>query len=490
LPDHRQSKIIELLTKPIQLFAWLYEFIESDYRRISNNFYNNPPARKKIEDLSRQFFESFKKVYSGSFTKNEQALDGLAFQIRCYSSNDGNYHILCLSLLKALGEYLASYGRSPLHSLTPLKINNLIITGKPPNPIYEKVKYPVKKEPCSNIQNISDVFERFSFIREEAIRPFRVEFLKNPSFGKTNSFLSQRVISDQLKIAVTPFMKNMKFGISSLKDQWPEGEPTPFWFTGINNKEKAKSSLDELLSLCLNEKVTILILPELMIDQELMSYLQMRLKADNKDKSLLMIVAGSFHCFEGKANDNDKDQDKLYNVSTILNHKGEILWTHKKMQRYSFIKEDFVKEDIENQPELKTLLELTGDAGGHERISLANTLCCVDTPIGRIMVCICIDYFDFECMSAFRQAGINLFFVPAMSHQNNQFQDTARKLGSTNQASTFMANSGCFCKKNGEAIDKKGASFYYLPDKRCPHTYAVGEHEKLLIFDLAKLTTS
>lgn len=90
-----------------------------------------------------------------------------------------------------------------------------------------------------------------------------------------------------------------------------------------------------------------------------------------------MVVAVSFHV--------EEEHSKIYNISTVLNHKGDVLSTHKKIQRYSFD-----KNDLKILPKLKDLLK-TSESGGYEGTTEFDAIHCIDTPLGRITVCICID---------------------------------------------------------------------------------------------------
>lgn len=89
-----------------------------------------------------------------------------------------------------------------------------------------------------------------------------------------------------------------------------------------------------------------------------------------------------------------------------------------------------------------TSLLKTSDAGGYERIYESDTLCCIDTPVRRISVLICMDYFHQDQREILRHTGINLFLVPAMSHKKSKFIYTAPILDETNLTSSFIAAKG------------------------------------------------
>src|SRR4030042_3609570 len=108
------------------------------------------------------------------------------------------------------------------------------------------------------------------------------------------------------------------------------------------------------------------------MDGALLKFLQDWLLENNREtvssnqNGLIMVVAGSFHIKEG---------DEIYNTSTIFNHRGDVLWYQRKRCPFSFD-----REDIGNNPGLKTILK-TSDAGGYERIKTRDKFkfYCLDT---------------------------------------------------------------------------------------------------------------
>lgn len=289
----------------------------------------------------------------------------------------------------------------------------------------------------------------------------------------------ERVIRKDLKIDVTPFMNEMEFEIESLKKEWDENSKTPFWFTGVKNIVKSKEFLRLLLEEAYKKGVNILVLPELVIDNHLLEFLKEWLKKNNRDQlslsgnGMLMVVAGSFHIAPDK---NVKDE--RYNISHVLDHGGNILWSQKKLNKLTIN-----SEELNRAPGLKNVLKIS-DEGGYESIFHPEHLLCVDTVIGRIAITICIDFFDDGHQEALRQSGINIFFVPAMNSTISRFEHTARSLGGSNQASSFVANKPFFSKPQNSVPGKRDSPFYYIPDTRHSCTYAVGEDSFLLVYNL------
>lgn len=471
------ENLIPLLTEPLQLFAELYKLLEPQFGAISNAIYTNPDAKKRFDRLSDFFLGSFKKI---SGTKSDvQFLNIIKQELRKESDNN----ILCLSLFKGVEQYLVNYKKGDLKKIKPFEINGYIITSKPPNPIYNALpkEVAVRAYYGTGLHNFMDIFKYISVIKHANLK---INLIKDERLKKTRRYMNRR-LRKGFRIAITPFMKNLVFKFDSLKDKWSQTEETPYWFKKIENIEEAERYLVErILIPCHENEVDILVLPELSIDESLLIFLKDWLKLHNRQRvssgnsGLLLIAAGSFH-FKDK-----KEKYKRFNVATVLNHAGEILWTQNKIKRFSFD-----QGDIQKQPELQTLLK-TSSAGGYEGIDETDTICCVDTPIGRISVCICIDFFHPDHLEAYRLTNTNVFLVPAMSPQNTRFLQNAVIFARDNLASSFVSNSGYAAKKENSGIHKEGASFYFLPRKREDGTLAANENQDLLIFDIGELKKS
>lgn len=449
---------------PWKLFADLYLFIKGDFTKIANSLFTEPGPRVRFEDLSLELFNSFiKSGYSGVLDKVPK--------ISC----NYDYNLFSVALFKALGQYLSKKGQYELKWLNSINIGNLTITARPQNLIYENLKNPIRSGFGVNIHDIVDLKD-ISIIEE--MNPKIGLLRKEELLIRTNTYLKRR-INRGLKIAVLPFRTKREFETESLLNAWPVNQSTPFWVKEIKNAESSKNALFAILKKCAQNGVNILVLPELTIDANLLDFVKDWLSENNSVRvssggnGLLLVVAGSFHIQDG--------DDKIYNISSVLNHNGEILWTQGKIQPYSFN-----CNDIETTPELKTILK-TSNNGGHERITSSDRIWCFDTPLGRMAVSICIDYFHSDHLEAFRHSGINIFLVPAMSSSNIRFTNTAWSLGGNNLASSFVAL-GDFLPPKKDMVNQNNTSFYYLPDTKRSYTYAVYPEEDLLIFELKLIT--
>lgn len=474
---HPSTKIglIALLLKPIRLFAELYKLLEPQFSLISNSIYTDLYMKERFMWLSDFFLETFQEIYGFNSHNHPHLLE----KIKQVIDNEDDSNVLYLSLFKGVADYLALNRKIALRLLAPLRIDRYIITAKPQNPICDALENPQRENLGTDLHDLTDIFKYISVIKDLNLD---INIIKNETLNRTCSYLKFRA-KNGFKIAVTPFMQQIAFDFDSQLHNWPPTEKTPYWFNKIANLEEAKLWLvEKILQPCLEREVDVLVLPELSIDESLLDFLKSWLRAHNKgsvspgNPQLLLIVAGSFH-FENF-------DHQRFNMATVLNHSGDILWTQNKLKRFSFD-----QDDLQKNPALQTLLK-TSSAGGYESIYETGAICFADTPIGRISVCICIDFFHKEHLDAYFQAGINVFLVPAMSPYNIRFLQNAGIFARDNLASSFVSNNGYAAKKSGAGIHESGASFYFLPRKGENGVPATGENSHLLIFDINKLIKS
>jgi predicted amidohydrolase len=465
-----RERLLELLDQPLHLFAALYEFLEPSYGLISDPIYTNLSARERFDRLSDDLLKNISKWYS--CLSNHHYLEKVKHMI----AKESNFDLLCLALFSALGQYIGKSREEPSGCIDPIRIGDYIISPKPPNPIYDTLKdsdQAIREEYGTGIHDMPEVFKYVHITKKVGLK---IDLMKNSVIKRTSTYLKKR-LENGLRIAVTSFMGHMDFQVESLIDKWPMKEKTPYCFKCIVNSEEAKSYLTEKILLpCLEKDVAILVLPELTVDDTLLSFLRRWLKGNNSERvssgkgGILLVVAGSFHV--------ERSADAFYNTSAVLNHAGEVLWAQDKLKRFTLD-----RNDVKDTPELKEILKIS-DAGGYEQIHETDTLCCVDMSIGRVSVCICLDYFHKKHTESLRQSSINVFLIPAMTPKNIQFKQAAWYFGNTNLASSFFANSAYIAaRKRDGSVSEKGASFFYIPSRIKTYTLAKGEQSDLLIFD-------
>jgi predicted amidohydrolase len=468
-----KKELLQLLEKPLHLVAYLYRLLEPQFRTLVNPVFTQPLKKEKFNALCDFLFTNLLAMYRENPDEYTTALSEIIKTIW----NERDLNLLCLSLFKAAADALAISRKGTLKTMEIKKIDGLIIAPKPANPIHEMLLNPIRKNYGTGFQDMTGIFDYITVIKKTNLE---IKFIKNKILNRTCSYL-KRKIKDGFRIAITPLMEDLVFELDSHLDKWPANEKTPYWFTKIQNAEDARKWLiEKVLNPCLQKKVDILILPELSIDKDLLDFLKNWLKQNNRERvsagkqGLLLVIAGSFH-FENQNHER-------FNSSTVLNHAGDILWTQNKIKRFSFD-----KTDIQKKPQLQTLLK-TSPNGGYEGIYETDTICCADTPLGRISVCICIDFIHADHIDAFLQTQTNIFFVPAMSPHNTRFQETAKVFARDNLAAAFVANAAYAAQKTNSTIHQNGTSFYTLPNKKRTDVHAANDNKDLVIFDSKKLT--
>ena len=258
--------ISELLGKPIVYFAKLYGLIRPIFDVISNSIYTNPKARSLFDDLKVQFFRHIQNA--ASTIPNSKDVEKLQAIIDKYKIHK-HYHVCCLALYSALGRYIVhAYGEELRH--TSIKVGDITISPKPPNPIHKNAARPLSPNYGTEIQDIVEIFDHISIIEKTSPE---VLLCQDDALESTNVCLRER-IRQGLRIAVTPFMAELEVEIESHLDSWPAHEATPFWFKRVVNGDAAKARLTGLLELCIDQRVAVLVLPELTIDPDLLNHLR------------------------------------------------------------------------------------------------------------------------------------------------------------------------------------------------------------------------
>lgn len=285
MPDIEKTKILELLEKPMELFVLLYETIEppETFQRYTNEFFTNPESNNLFYQLANDIYRNIQELFQSQkdIRVRDRKKDILKDVIeRHYVAN---YHILCISLFKAFGEYLAGDRRGTLRYLkNPVKVGNLTVTIKPPNPIYKSMENPVREHYGIDMHDITDVCDVFSFIKETAYP--KICFLQSDIIETTNSHIRRRIKNTGFRIAITPFTKDLDFEVHSHFDDWPPDEKTPFWFTRIKNSEDVKKFLESTLINAIKKNVDLLVIPELTIDKILLAFLKDWLFKNNRKR--------------------------------------------------------------------------------------------------------------------------------------------------------------------------------------------------------------
>ncbi|MBA4393610.1 MAG: hypothetical protein C0407_08670 [Desulfobacca sp.] len=458
------SDLEKLLSNPLKLFSSLYRYVSKNFARISHPFLTKPDMREQYNDLSVRFFKCLCKTHPPGTPVAEEAKKEILAEMDRLRNDD----LFNFSLYIGLSKFIEERKIGEIKAMGVVEFDGLKISPKPENPIYkyldedEKIRRP--EEVGVNISEFTEIFKKITILEE--LNPQILLKKPNRVLMETNDYLRKR-ISKGFKIAVSPFFTDLEFETESFPADLPD-QRTPYTFKKVINFDLAEKALFLLLKRCLDEEINILVLPELTIDEALLISLKEWLRENNREKvssgsgGLIMVIAGSFHV---------PDEEDIRNAAPVLNHRGDVLWTQNKYQIFSLS-----SADIRKNPEIKKILRIS-DLGGYEKIKSSEGFTAVDTPLGRICVCICLDFFHQDNFEVFRLSGANVFFVPAMSDTNIQFIETSKHLGRTNLAATFISLASFLPQKI-----EKTASFRYIPSRSQTFEYAFETKGQLLEF--------
>ncbi|AQR63997.1 hypothetical protein BXU06_02170 [Aquaspirillum sp. LM1] len=209
---------------------------------------------------------------------------------------------------------------------------------------------------------------------------------------------------------------------------------------GSMDKAAMEGRLKSILSTAWDAGAHVLLLPELVVDDDLLQHCKDWLATENlREPRLRLVVAGSRHCHEG---------DNFANRCTVLGAAGDVLWEQDK--RSHFV--------IDQQDALQALFPGSDMAKVFEPTSLGKTITVAETEIGRLLTPICLDYIEGDLWT---KLGADMYLVPAMSGNLSRFVDQAKTMGGRHGAASFV------CNAQDSAAEEK-CRLAYLPFKTRP----------------------
>jgi predicted amidohydrolase len=273
--------------------------------------------------------------------------------------------------------------------------------------------------------------------------------------------IASRVAESGLKIAVSPLTHDAAIRLKVSPD-FPSGVESRFVVDAIEDEDAQTEFVKNLLARCHDERVSILVLPELRVPPRLQDAIReflgrQSLKQLFAGDGLILVVAGSWHV-EGVTDELGETQHRVWNRSLVIDYRGETVWEHDKLTEYIIS-----ADNVAQKPALRTHFGLS-EKGGIEGIRRGRTLEFCDCKLGRISVAICVGFFHDPIEAALRASGANVFLVPAMSPDMSPLEERARTLVRSQRASTFAANCGAVAyDESSKKTGSKAACFYFLP---------------------------
>jgi hypothetical protein len=351
-----------------------------------------------------------------------------------------------------------------LNTLTPRRCKasayfgekEFLLLFKPRNLIFDSIK---ENAPGDEIktgfdigQRIEDHLHNLIFYEEHLGRKIKIE--------KMDSIVDE-LLSNQgknLAFAVAPLHLDYRYSFKAFGHE----DGVPYVFSDINNKATIGDAVHYVLGECLEKDVHIVVFPELSIDRELRQSISDWLRLNNSNKTIIFVVAGSWHTATDEAGEIYK------NSSIVFRFDGEVLWEQEKMNQFQLDEKDIKRlraSSLSGFEEFKKLFK-SSDKKGWEKIVISNPLAIYDSVIGRMAITICLDYFVREKNKLLVEPNVNIIFVPTMSFTLDRMERTNFEMGAFGLASVFCANS-CWIITGGEIDEFKDvhSSYIYVPQK-------------------------
>jgi len=461
----------------LNLLANLYCYCSKKFRDIDN--LHESEKRGKFYEYSLRYKMELSEIGPDMFSANFEEIKNVLNDIDI--SVPKEFQIRIWVLLRAFDEmlsddtiYLKLIRSKHIQSSRYFGHKRFLLLSRPKNFIFETIN---KRFPDNRIKTGPDIGQRLEdhlknliFYKEHENRKIEIR----PIDLLVDQLLLKQ--GENLAIAVAPITCNFEYSFKGFR----HGNEVPYVFESIKYKDQIIRYIKQVLRKCRDNDVHIVVFPELTIDGELRGRISDWLKKNNKDKKIIMVVAGSFHISlndQEVDNKNDRKEDMYENSSIVYRFDGVELWKQIKMNKFQLDQGD-IKEIISDKrkgfDEFKKLLK-DSDTRAWEKIGTSDTLVIQDSAIGRMAVTICLDHFTLEKNDLLIKPQVNLVFVPAMSFSLEKMKSASLELGNHTQASVFCANS-CWAISGGqrESFDARNSSYIYIPQK---HGFKYIDHE-------------
>lgn len=203
--------------------------------------------------------------------------------------------------------------------------------------------------------------------------------------------------------------------VGEKKDGFQVYQEAPF-----RSREALTGQLKAILEAAREHAVHLLVLPELMLDGEGLSWLRAQLGTSGSDLPF-GVVAGSFHVWNGKARPENRSQ--------LVDDKGLQVLRHAKRGRFRVKPREVPwKEFFHRGDELERHKdELPSEIW--ESIEPGNRFEFLETGFGRVALMICadaIDSFSPEFVDLAKRVEADLVLIPSMSDQTGLFLDVVK----------------------------------------------------------------
>ena len=219
--------------------------------------------------------------------------------------------------------------------------------------------------------------------------------------------------------------------------------PLYFRLAEIDNETIILAEIEEALEVARRQQTTILMLPELSITPSVDQVMRKILHANRASKYPLLILYG---CCHRRTEVGDRD----LNEAVLLNSHGqEVLPRHRKMMPY-----------VHREIGLET----------KEQLARGTKLSVLESPLGNLVLLICLDFFHPRVSEAIADTHGNLLLVPSLSRKTTAHRISAMRFQVQNKASSFVCNRWLdHVWTDGQEVEEdpesRGTSFFHIPTR-------------------------
>jgi predicted amidohydrolase len=282
------------------------------------------------------------------------------------------------------------------------------------------------------------------------------QILPKPPSKWGTSYLHDRLFSERkrLRVMLWPFQTELKYPALAAMKELPR--PTSISLDQLQNEPELQTEVKVALEKAREERVTLLVFPELAIPPATDRQIRQILAKQGVDGYPILTLFGCSH------RKNARGSLDL-NEAVLLGPDGVELHRHCKLTPftdYRFGKDQPAGETLEVGTEIGVL----------------------ECALGNLTTLICIDLLNLEGISrALDQSHANFFAVPSLSPETKAHRDRAKYRQVANLASTFV------CNRWTDGPSEINTSFYRVPRKR-----GLVQHQPdyadlpCLLFDLPK----
>jgi predicted amidohydrolase len=260
------------------------------------------------------------------------------------------------------------------------------------------------------------------------------QILHKPTSKWGTRYLHDRLFSEQKKLRVMlwPFRTELKYPALVAMKEFPR--PTSISLDQLQNEPELQAEVKVALEKAREERVTLLIFPELAIPPATDREIRHILSQQGVDGYPILTLFGCSHRKNARG-------DLDLNEAVLLGPDGGELHRHRKLTPF-------------------TDYQFGKDQPAGEILEVGTDITVIECALGNLTPLICIDLLNLEGISrALDHSHANLFAVPSLSPETRAHRDRAKYRQVANLASTFV------CNRWSDKPSETSTSFYRVPRK-------------------------